>query len=174
MKKYILLALFSLTLISCKNNSESETDSELEKLETEPVAKNYEKMQELQWLLGTWVNEFTPEFSQESWTKKNDSIYMGFSFTTVSNDTVFAERISLQQKEDYLFLTVSDALKSGAPIIFTLASSDNKQFVFENKKHDFPQRIVYSQPVKDSLHAWIEGPVDGENKKLHYYFSKVK
>lgn len=166
MKKYLLLILL---LNSCKNNSETE------KGETEIVVRNFEKIEEVKWLLGTWVNEFTPEFSQESWTKENDSTFSAFSFTLVHNDTVFSETMSLQQKDGNLLLTVVEVNPNEAvPVTFRLVSSDKRKFVFENKKHDFPKRIIYTHPVKDSLHAWIEGPVDGENKQLHFHFSKEK
>jgi len=167
MKKYLLLIFIPFLLNSCKNNSEAENP------DSETVAKNFEKIDEIHWLLGTWVNEFTPEFSQESWTKENDSTFSAFSFTLVHSDTVFAEKMSLQQKEGDLLLTVVEVNQNDeAPVTFKLVSSEENKFVFENKKHDFPKRIVYTHPVKDSLHAWIEGPVDGENRKLHFHFSK--
>ncbi len=169
MKKYLLLLIVIPLLYSCKNNSETE------KPETETASKNFEKIEQLNWLLGTWVNEFTPEFSKESWTRENDSTFSAFSFTKVHNDTVFSETMFLQQKDGKLLMTVTEASENGdVPVTFRLVSSEKMQFVFENKKHDFPKRIVYTQPVKDSLVAWIEGPVDGENKKLYFHFSKEK
>ena len=167
MRKYLLLLFLPILLNSCKNNSETE------KSEAETIAKNFERIEQLQWLLGTWVNEYTPEFSQESWTKKNDSTFSAFSFTRVRKDTVFAETLLLQQKEGDLLLIVTDVdKKNKSSVTFKMVPSKKGQFVFENKNHDFPQRIVYTNPVKDSLHAWIEGKVDGANEKLHFHFSK--
>jgi hypothetical protein len=48
---------------------------------------------------------------------------------------------------------------------FKLVSSTNRTFVFENKKHDFPQSITYQYKAPDTLIAWIEGFVKGEQKK---------
>ncbi len=167
MKRHLFCLLFPFLLISCKNSSETENT------EIETATGNFSKMERMQWLLGTWVNDFTPEFSQESWKRENDSTFRAFSFTTVNQDTVFAETMALQQRRGNLFLTVSEASNKN-PITFGLVSSEDGAFVFENKDHDFPQRIVYTNPVPDSLHAWIEGPLEGEMKTLHFYFSKEK
>ena len=45
-------------------------------------------------------------------------------------------------------------------------------FTFENAKHDFPSRISYTNPVKDSIHAWIEGTVNGEARKSDFYYKR--
>ncbi len=167
MKKYLLVIFLPLLLNSCKNNSEAE------KPEKEITAKSFEKMNQLKWLLGTWTNESGEEFSQESWSKENDSMFTAFSFTQVANTTVFAETMALEQKADSLLLTVAAANQNDEkPITFKMISSENGQFIFENKNHDFPKRIIYTNPVKDSLHAWIEGTVNGEAKKVDFYFSR--
>jgi hypothetical protein len=167
MKKYFLFILFPLLLNSCKNNSE------VEKSETEIVAKSSEKIDELQWLLGTWINQKGEEFSQETWSQESPSSFTAFSFTQVGKETVFAETMALEQKADSLLLTVATAKpEQEKPVTFKLISSENGQFTFENKNHDFPQRIIYTNPAKDSLHAWIEGTVNGEAKKVDFSFSR--
>jgi hypothetical protein len=166
MKKFFLLLFIPLLLNSCKNNSETENSVS---------TGNTEKIDELQWLLGTWINENGQEFSQESWSKENNNTYSGFSFTQVGKETVFAETMALEQKADSLLLTVATANQNDKkPITFKLVSSEKGQFTFENKKHDFPQRIIYTNPVKDSLHAWIEGSVNGEAKRIDFSFSRKK
>ena len=167
MKKYFLFILFPLLLNSCKNNSE------VEKSETEIVAKSSEKIDELQWLLGTWINQKGEEFSQETWSQESPSSFTAFSFTQVGKETVFAETMALEQKADSLLLTVATAKpEQEKPVTFKLISSENGQFTFENKNHDFPQRIIYTNPAKDSLHAWIEGTLNGEAKKVDFSFSR--
>jgi hypothetical protein len=48
---------------------------------------------------------------------------------------------------------------------------EKTKVVFENKAHDFPQPIVYTNPKRDSIHAWVEGMVEEELKKSDFYFS---
>ncbi|MDP2686794.1 MAG: DUF6265 family protein [Aequorivita sp.] len=167
MKKYLLIVLLPILLNSCKNNSETQST------ETEITEENFEKIDQLQWLLGTWTNESGEEFSQETWSKENASSFTAFSFTQVGKETVFSETMALEQKGDSLLLTVLTANQNEKkPVAFKMVSSDNGQFTFENKKHDFPQRIVYTNPVKDSLHAWIEGTENGEHRKIDFLYSR--
>lgn len=167
MKKYLFLLLGILVMNSCKNNSEVKNS------EIVISTKNFEKIDQLDWLLGTWVNETGEEFSQETWSKENDSMFSAFSFTQVANQTEFAETMALELKGENLLLTVATANQNDEePVTFKMISSEEGQFTFENKNHDFPERIIYSNPVKDSLHAWIEGTINGEAKKVDFYFSR--
>jgi len=167
MKKLLLLLFLPIAFFSCKNNSENEISGS-----AESTAKN-QKIDELQWLLGTWINENGEEFSQETWSQESPTTFTAFSFTQVGKETVFAETMALEQKDDQLLLTVATANQNEKkPVTFKMISSKKEQFTFENKNHDFPQRIVYANPAKDSLHAWIEGTVNGEQKRVDFSFSR--
>ena len=63
---------------------------------------------------------------------------------------------------------------NGNAINFKLISSKNNNYIFENKKHDFPQRIGYSHVNFDTLHAWIEGFSKGKNKKEKFFMWRNK
>lgn len=167
MKKFIFLLLISIFIYSCKNNAESEAS------ESSISGEKYEKIAQLNWLLGTWTNDAGEEFSQETWSKENDSTFTAFSFKQIDGKTVFAETMALEQKGGRLLLTVATANEiESAPVTFSFISSGEKQFTFENKNHDFPERIIYTNPVKDSLHAWIEGTVNDEDKKVEFNFTR--
>jgi len=169
MNKYLLLLLFPFLLNSCKN------DSRTEKSGPKIESKKFEKINQLQWLLGTWVNQKGNEYSQETWSRENDSTFTAYSFVEVNKKkVVFAETMALEQKDGMLILTVATANQNEQkPVAFTWVPSENGQFLFENKGHDFPQRIIYTNPAKDSLHAWIEGIENGEAKKIDFSFSRA-
>lgn len=167
MKKYALLIFFTIIFYSCKNNTEEKNSK------VEIVSGNSDEIGKLQWLLGTWINESGEEYSQETWSKENDSTYTAFSFTQVGNETVFAETMALQQKSKNLLLTVANSVPTKeSPVTFKMISSDGRLVVFENKNHDFPKRITYKNVANDSLHAWIEGQINGETKKVDFHFSR--
>lgn len=41
----------------------------------------------------------------------------------------------------------------------------DRDVVFENQQHDFPQRVGYKRDG-DSLVGWIEGPRNGQNRRI--------
>ncbi|OIQ23628.1 DUF6265 family protein [Lacinutrix sp. MedPE-SW] len=164
MKKLSLLCLI-LVFISCKKE---EKQAEISK-------KNYEKIEQLQWLVGSWTNITEEKQSFENWHKTNDSTLKAHSYTIVENDTVFAERVTLQQVDNAVtFTVVAYNQNDNKPVTFRLKPTNNGVFTFENLKHDFPSKISYSNPVKDSIHAWIEGKMDKEPITVDFYYKRAK
>jgi len=136
--------------------------------------KNYSEIDQLLWLTGGWTNIGTESQSYETWKQINDSTLSAYSYTTVNQDTVFAEQMTIQQKLNSTILTVvSEDENDNVPVHFTRIPSDKGVVVFENKKHDFPKRIYYANKVKDSLHAWIEGSIDGETRRIDFGFVRA-
>lgn len=162
----VVIIMSVLTLfLSCKNEVKKEVVSEEIK---------FGKILELGWLEGNWTNINDERRSYEKWVQINDSTMSSFSYVMVENDTVFVEVVNLQERFNGVFFTVTvpDQNNSEA-VTFKLIPSEKGIFTFENKAHDFPQRITYSNPVKDSIHAWIEGVVDGEFKRVDFPYKRV-
>ena len=170
MRNFFLIVFVAAFLGNCQNNKKSDTP------ELDSESTDLENFVDLNWLLGEWVNENDGMISKEIWTKKNADTYTGFSFRLLRNDTVFAEKMVIKQINEDLVLTVTTFEKNQEddPVSFKLISSENKQFTFENKRQDFPKRITYASKGNNSLHAWIEGDVLGENKKIDFKFSRKK
>jgi hypothetical protein len=153
MKNSSVLVLIILTCFSCQQKT---TFSELEKAD---------------WFLGRWENK-TPEgtFSEE-WKTENDSLYLGESYFINNNNTLFAEKVRLEQRKNDLFYIVSVPNQNEEqPVAFKLTSSTNDYLVFENPEHDFPKKITYKLVTKDSLYAEISG----DGKSQGFPFTKIK
>jgi len=161
MKKIVfILLVFIQLLYSCNNLSDKISN------ENKAIAK-------LDLLLGTWENIQDESEFYEIWRKENDSVFYGESFLLVSKDTVFFETILLEQIREDLFLTPTNkGQNDGNPVTFKLISNENNVFVFENKEHDFPQRIIYTNPTLDSLFAYIEGNENGKYRKTDFRFKR--
>lgn len=171
MKTLLSLALLLLVTISCKTETKKQSDIVKETV----TIKSFENLARLHWLIGNWNNITLEQQSYENWRKDNDSTLKARSFTLVKSDTVFAERVTLQQIEnDIYFTAVAYNQNDDQPVTFKMISKDNGVFTFENPEHDFPTRISYSNPVKDSIHAWIEGTVEGQPRKVDFYFIRQK
>lgn len=128
------------------------------------------KKDDFDWLCGNWMNDkdSTAVFL-ESWTKVSEGNYNGESRVIAGNDTVFFESVQLQNTDTGIFYSVTILNQNdGIAVPFKLVSDTNQTLVFENKKHDFPQRIRYKFKAPDTLNASIEGLVNGVLKQEQF------
>lgn len=159
MKKIILFLLTILIFASCKNSEATEKD----------------KIKSVNWLLGNWENKASDGNLTETWKKVNDSTFQAQSYYIKENDTLHFETITLQQKGEEL--TYSAAVKgqnNDKPVAFKLTTQTEKQLVFENPKHDYPQKISYTQITSDSLVAKISGIQQGKPSSEQFSMKKIK
>jgi len=131
-------------------------------------------MEKLSWMAGTWENRSEDGNFIETWRKINDTLYLGESFLVKEKDTVFSEIISLSSASGEILYTVGTSNQNdGRQVPFRLVSDKERVFVFENKNHDFPQEIIYRHPAPDSLHARIQGWVNGEERFQDFPMKRV-
>jgi hypothetical protein len=134
--------LLLLAIVSCKNNETTEKD----------------KIKTANWLLGKWETKTADGNLSENWIQLNDSTFQGESFFVKGKDTLHSESIVLQQKGEYLFYNAKvKGQNDDKPVPFKLTLGNDKQLIFENPKHDYPQKITYDLINKDSLTASISG-----------------
>jgi hypothetical protein len=55
---------------------------------------------------------------------------------------------------------------------FTLVDCGDRSVVFENKQHDFPQRVIYRRE-SDQLIARIEGTIGGVERRLEWRWNRT-
>ncbi len=126
------------------------------------------------WLLGTWKMESKRGIVYENWKKVSNKEFRGISYMLNEKDTIVLETISLLEKDGLLHYipTVVDQ-NDGKPVVFNLISIKNKEVIFENKMHDFPQRISYSLTKDQHLMAIISGEVNNTEKQIQFLMQKV-
>ncbi|WP_367754613.1 DUF6265 family protein [Flavobacterium sp. WC2421] len=162
MFKKITLLLLIVTLLSCKK-SDSSDKNEKDKIKT------------AHWLLGTWENKTAEGNLSETWEKVNDSTYEGQSYFIKGKDTIHFETIQLQQKGEELTYNANvQGQNEDKPVPFKLTKTTEKELVFENPKHDYPQKISYKSVSKDSLIAEISGMQSGKPSSEKYVMTKSK
>jgi len=138
-------------------------------------SKEVSKIVVADWLLGKWENNSPDGNLSESWKKVNDSIYDGESYFIKGKDTLHFEKIQMKQKGDALFyIATVKGQNNDKPVTFLHNDTIEKQLVFENPKHDFPQKIVYSQITKDSIVIQISGIQQGKTSSERYSMKKSK
>ena len=130
---------------------------------------------DLQQLSGTWMMETKKGAIYETWKRIGKDEMQAKSFKLNGKDTVVLENVRLSKSSDGLFyIPVVSNQNEGKPVSFKMIDSKNKTFVFENKEHDFPQRVIYQLVSKDSIHAWIEGTKNGKEGRSDYYFKRIQ
>jgi hypothetical protein len=136
--------------------------------------KDEARLKKMNWLAGSWQQTSEAGTFTETW-KQNGSNLSGKGYLIDANDTIFSETLKIEVRNGEVFYVpiVADQNK-GEEVLFKLITSANNRFVFENKQHDFPQRIIYQQISDDSLYARVEGEVKGELKFEAFNMKRVK
>ncbi|TDH23228.1 hypothetical protein EXU57_17275 [Segetibacter sp. 3557_3] len=125
-------------------------------------------------LKGTWKMLAPEGWIYENWKAGAAGILMGRSYKLNGTDTILFETIVLKHDQSGVYYIPSTENQNNRqPITFTLVGNTNKRFVFENKGHDFPQRIIYELVNPDSLAARIEGSRNRKFRFRDYAFSRV-
>ena len=142
---------------------------------TAPPAPKYPQLDKASWLLGTWQNHSPEGVATEVWRQENDSVYAGSSHFVIGQDTVSAESIRLEASGQGLaYIPTVKGQNNDAPVRFTLSTTTDKQLVFENPAHDFPQKISYAQVSPDSLVAEISGTIEGQVQAQAFPMRRVR
>jgi hypothetical protein len=154
-QKTTLLLLLSV-FFSCKND-----------------ANKNDKIKSTQWLIGKWENKSADGNLEETWKKVNDSTFQATSYFIKEGDTLHYETVTLQQNgEDLNYNATVKGQNDDKAVTFKLNTEIEKQLVFENLKHDYPQKISYTQITKDSLLAKITGIIDGKSTSEQFPMKK--
>jgi len=151
---FLTLIITSSCLISCKNIS---------------TKKNFDQLEKMSWLEGSWENNLPEGTLTETWQKTNDSTYSGKTLFIKEKDTIHFEEIVLSQKGETLFYTPTvKGQNNDEPIEFKLTNSTENEFTFENPKHDYPQKIAYKKLNANNLVATISGKQQGKPSSESY------
>lgn len=135
-------------------------------------ARDLTKIKQMEWVIGDWQNLSKDGDLYESWTKKDDSTFAGKSFMIVNKDTVYSEKVILELRNNDLNYVVS--VSDQQPVSFKFTVVDKGEIIFENKAHDFPQRVIYKEIKPDSLYARIEGDENGKPRQEEFRMIKRK
>ena len=120
----------------------------------------------LAWMSGCWASDSSEHGTEEHWMAPVANMMLGMSRTIKGGRTAEYEfmRIAVGESGKVFYV----ATPSGqATASFELIRSGAREVVFENKTHDFPQRIMYRRDG-DRLLASIEGRINGHDKSIQF------
>jgi hypothetical protein len=126
---------------------------------------------DLAWLAGCWEGNVRGREVNEQWMKPAGGTMLGMARTVSQGKTVEYEYTQIREDKDGAIYYV--AKPSGqSEASFKLIKLENREAVFENPTHDFPQRIIYRQQTDGSLIARIEGTMNGKERAVDYPFKR--
>ena len=155
-QKITLLSLI-IAFVSCEKKETVEKD----------------RIKKADWLIGNWENTSAEGVLTENWQKLNDSTFSAASYFVKGKDTLHFETIILAQiGETLTYKATVKGQDEDKPVFFPSVSETDKQLVFENQKHDYPQKITYTKGPDNSLTTEILGKVDGKSSSEKFVMTK--
>lgn len=160
--KYSLLLVAGLCLLSCQRVYRHKKTDHKEG-----------KLQQLSWMLGKWQMQTPDGVIVEEWQQPADSEWHGTSYVvSQAGDTPFREHIRLSYKNDSLVYKPTVAGQDEVP--FPEKAMADDEVIFENLRHDFPQRIIYKRTSDSTIVATIEGLENGQMRKEEFSYVRTQ
>jgi hypothetical protein len=128
---------------------------------------------DLGWLTGCWSWARNGRETTEHWMKPAGGTMLGISRTIADGKTVEFEFIQIRQEAngEIFFITKP----SGQPeATFKLIKGSDREVIFENLQHDFPQRVIYRLQTTDALLGRIEGVSKGKEKSVDFPMTRAR
>lgn len=129
---------------------------------------------QLAWLAGHWRMEKGGRVTEEQWMAPAAGVMLGMSRTVARGKVIEHEFIQIREGPGgaLFFIAMPSGQKEAAFQILSLSATEA---VFENKAHDFPQKITYARQPDGSLLAVIEGPgKDDQVRRIEFSYKRVQ
>ncbi len=132
------------------------------------------KLADLNGMAGCWEHRDAKRglFTTEIWMKPAGTSILGIGRTVKGGKTVDHEYMRIEQREDGLFF-IARPKENAEETAFKLVRSTVNEVVFENKEHDFPQRVIY-RLNGTAMTGRIEGLDRGRPKGIDFPMERAK
>jgi hypothetical protein len=159
MKKYTVTLAILIMCISCSMAQQAYSDKEFKPL---------------QGLTGLWKMDTKRGTIYEEWQMRSENQLAGRSYKLNNKDTMVLENVILSLQGNAIFYTpVVSNQNNQQPVPFKLVSCSGNRYVFENKEHDYPQRVIYELVSMNDLRARIEGRKNGKEMGSDFNYIRV-
>jgi hypothetical protein len=102
------------------------------------------RVEDLAWMSGRWETSAGENWTEEQWSAPRAGVMLGYSRTGTGGTMGEFEYIRLQAGADGVPVYMPQP-GGRPPVVFRLVASGPTSAVFENRAHDYPQRIAYSR-----------------------------
>ena len=120
----------------------------------------------LSWMSGCWEGRNGNRVYAEQWMTPAGGLMLGMSRTVVNDRATEFEFLQIRQDNSGIAYVAKPSGQAEAS--FKLLRQSDREVVFENPQHDFPQRIIYRLQTDGSLTARIEGKSNGADRGIDF------
>ena len=124
----------------------------------------------LSWITGAWSETKGEVTTRETW-QASDGALVGTAETLRAGKSPHVEQMKITAEP--AGATFTAIIPGQSPTPFLLLAGGEGEAVFENKAHDFPQRVIYRRCGAD-LCARIEGLTGGKLRFQEWRYTRVK
>jgi hypothetical protein len=123
------------------------------------------------WMAGCWQLTDGARLVEEQWTRPRGGIMLGAGRTVDGDSLLEYEQVRLLERRGRLVYAAAPSGQPAAEFVSTLVS--DSAVIFENRGHDFPQRVRYRRVGGDSLVARVEGFRQGVLRGVEFAYRRV-
>ena len=121
---------------------------------------------DLAWLAGAWVGTRGKSSIEERWSPPGGGAMLGVSRTVRGDKMTAFEFLRIVERDGGLVYKAQPGGKP--PTEFVLTELSGTRAVFENPRHDSPQRIVYELSAEGQLSASIGDAKGGSSQRFEF------
>jgi hypothetical protein len=136
-----------------------------------PGAVQRQGIDRVSWMRGCWEQVSGDRTTEEQWLSPRGGSMIGMSRTVGRSRMLEYEFIVIREDGGALVYEAHPSGQHGAS--FRSVEIGEASAVFENRQHDFPQRIGYERLSPDRLLAWIEGARDGKTRRVEFRYDRT-
>lgn len=125
----------------------------------------------LPWMLGCWASTDTDPVEIERWTASGNGL-AGTRETLRDGVRVQLETMTITRNDSDTVVLIATP-EGQAATTFFMVEINSDEVAFENREHDFPQRIIYRLLPGFRLLGRAEGVVDGQARAVDFPMTRV-
>jgi hypothetical protein len=131
------------------------------------------RVADLAWLAGTWSFERNGRVVTERWGAPAGGVMLGTSHTVAQEKTIEYEFVVIRADErgDLSYVAKPSGQRETS---FKLVRLTEREVMFENPEHDYPQRISYVLKDDGTLLAAIDGTKNGKSRRVEFPYRPIK
>jgi hypothetical protein len=129
------------------------------------------RVEQLAWMQGCWEQTAAGRTIEEHWTAPRGGILLGLGRTVKNGALLEYEFVGIREQNGRLAYEARPSGQAGAVFLSRVVA--DRQVVFENPEHDFPNEIGYERKG-ESLAAWIRGKKGDAVKRIDFEYQRVE